>query len=156
MKYVFLLVVTFSVSHLNGQIKGNINTLHNINYKFFGMTDHYRLYFSRKEIACSHNYVSNPERMTDTTVWLNLKMDIEKWTKIIKYYNDLDSNKIMKTLSPSNSRDGDGAMYATIEFVTKSSVYTTEYFDHGNPMPEFKPIVDLLLSIPEVKKFLGE
>ncbi len=76
---------------------------------------------------------------TNTNLWKSLKKDSK----------DIKLKDISGLESPTNKRQFDGAMFASLTIATKDSIYRSNSFDAGHPPAMIKNVVDALAKESE-------
>lgn len=71
------------------------------------------------------------------------------WKSLKKDSKDIKLKEIAGLESPTNKRQFDGAMFASLTIATKDSVYRSNSFDAGHPPAMIKNVVDALVKESE-------
>ncbi|WP_136480463.1 hypothetical protein [Cognatitamlana onchidii] len=71
------------------------------------------------------------------------------WQHILKILGVVNLDSISKLIPPSKDFQFDGAPLARIDITKNTQTYNSVAFDHGNPPPELKELVEVLLSVSE-------
>ena len=79
------------------------------------------------------------------------KIKSDTWNKIKKLVSKIDLSKIENFSSPTENRNSDKAMHASLKVDVNNVEHVSQTFDHGNPPIALKPLVDFLFKIAEIK-----
>lgn len=79
----------------------------------------------------------------------NYATNSDLWKSLKKDSKNVELKEIVGLESPTNKRQFDGAMLASLTIATKDSVYRSSSFDAGHPPVMIKNIVDQLVKESE-------
>lgn len=85
-------------------------------------------------------YTKNNERSLKT-------ITPNEWKEIELLISEIDIKSIDALIAPSSESASDRALIAYITINTQDTLYETSRFDHGNPPPELKILIDNLYQL---------
>lgn len=99
-------------------------------------------------------YTVTPEKINIKSTGLqagesSAKLEKNEWETLVNTSEKLKLSEISRLKAPSESRASDAALHAILSVRKNDTVYKTNSFDHGNPPPEVKPLVEAILRLAE-------
>jgi len=132
-----LLIITLAVTFLS------CNSDKIISYTYSVVTRGYKLEII---VAKDSTYIKQTGRQA---LEKDYATNTDLWKSLIKNTKTVKLREIGSLESPTNKRQMDAAMFASLTIATKDSVYRSNSFDAGHPPAMIKDIVDELVKESE-------
>ncbi|NER13152.1 hypothetical protein GWK08_06860 [Leptobacterium flavescens] len=102
---------------------------------------YFNVELNSKEIKVSEDRSNNDVKIATITS--------EQWKEISSLIGNIDVGRMHELKAPSENRNVDGAAFAALSIENYKGLSNEASFDHGNPPPQIKQLIDRILSLAE-------
>ena len=81
-----------------------------------------------------------------------VKLNNKQWNKILELVDEIKLKNLSSLKAPSEKRKFDGAAHSKLKVLYKDDLYESSSFDHGNPPPEIKGLVEYIIELSQSAK----